>query len=402
MPPTPKKKTAASFTTNWQPHKATDAAIAKFEEAFGKEMGLGVLTRSDEISPYEVTSFGPIAMDVASGIGGLPVGAVVEVWGPEHAGKTTAAMLAVANAQKERPDKMAAWVDMEQTFDKRWAQKLGVDLTRLWLVENPQSAEDVADATKRFVMSGLCSIVVLDSVGSMIGRKEFEKESEDAVVAEVAKIVTRMVKQVSPMGKANGTTTWVVNQVRAIIATGNGGKGPTTHTSGGWALKHVTAMRLNVKRGESQFITVDGKQVPVSHDVIVRWEKNKMAPYGRTATFNIRNTPTEKEPWIGVDPVLEAVEYGKKTGIITGSAWLTLPSGEKFNGATKAVEYLKEHPEEMAEIRARVLESLKGVAHDESEDNATDPTGMLAFLEAEDDAPFGAEEKPAKDKAAKA
>lgn len=394
MPPAKKKTTAASFTTNWQPHRATDAAIAKFEESFGKEMGLGVLSRSDEINPYEVTSFGPISMDVASGIGGLPVGAVVEAWGPEHAGKTTVAMMAVANAQRERPDKMAAWVDMEQTFDKRWASRLGVDLTRLWLVENPQSAEDVADATKRFVMSGLCSLVVLDSVGSMIGRKEFEKESEDAVVAEVAKIVTRMVKQVSPMGKANGTTTWVVNQVRAVI--GNN-YGPDTHTSGGWALKHVTAMRLNVKRGEAQYITVDGKNVPVSHDVIVRWEKNKMAPYGRSATFNIRNTPTEKEPWIGVDPVLEAVEFGKKTGVITGSAWLTLPSGEKFNGAPKAVEYLKEHPEEMQAIRVLILERLKGVAHDESESDSHDPTGMLAFLERDgkDDQPFGVEEKPA-------
>lgn len=376
MPP---KKKATTFTTDWTSNKASASAIKRFEESFGQEMGLGVLTREDKIEQYEVISTGSLALDYSLGIGGYPVGRIVEIWGPEHAGKTTEACLAVASAQRSQPDKMCAWVDAEQTFDKRWAQKLGVDLTRLWLVENPNTAEDVADAIKRFVMSGLCSLVVVDSVGSMIGKVEFEKESEDATVAIVAKIITRMVKQIAPMGHSNGTTTLVVNQVRAII--GGNVRGPSTHTSGGWALKHVTSVRLSVRRGETKYLKVDGKEVPVAHEVITKVEKNKCAPYGRTATFWLYNTPTDSND-IGVDPIGEVIEFGKRMNIITGSTWLTLPNGERFNGAAKTAEYLGTHPEVVAEVRGKVLALMAGVVHEESDEDAVDPSGMLAYLEA--------------------
>ena len=388
MPPAVKKPKAASFTTDWKSNKASESAIKKFEEAFGKEMGLGVLTRKSKIEPYKVIPTGSLALDAAIGIGGLPVGRIIEIWGPEHAGKTTEACLAIASAQRSQPDKMTAWVDAEQTFDKKWAQKLGVDLTRMWLVENPKTAEDVADALKRFVMSGICSLVVVDSIGSMIGKVEFEKESEDAVVAIVAKIVTRMVKQVAPMGHANGTTTMVVNQVRAIIGST---KGPDKQSAGGWALRHVTSVRLSVRRGESKYITVDGQSIPVAHQVITKVEKNKCAPYGRSATFWLYNTPTETND-IGVDPIGEAIEFGKKMGIIEGSTWLTLPNGQRFNGAAKTAEYLEAHPEVVTDIREKVLAQLAGVVRVESDEDSEDPSGMLAYLE--DDKPFGDDAEP--------
>lgn len=390
MPP---KKKVATFTTNWQSHKATDAAIAKFEEAFAAEMGTKPI-RTDQYERVDNIPSGSLAFDAATGIGGWPVGRVCEIWGPEHAGKTTECMMAVKEAQEKFPDKMCAWVDIEQTFDEAWAETLGVDLKRLWLMPNPQNAEEAADAAKRFVMSGLCSLVILDSVGGMIGQVEFEKEAEDATVGIVAKIITRMVKQIAPMAKANGTTIIVVNQVRAIIGAM---KGPTTGTGGGWALKHVTSLRISCRRGETKSAKVDGEDVPIGHEVINKVEKNKMAPYGRVAKFVLYNTPTKTND-VGVDPLTEAVEFGKKYGIIEGSTWLTLPNGERFNGKDKTIAYLEEHPEVVKDIRDKVLAHFAGPIDGDVEgepDEDESVRQMQQFLAGKDDAPFGAEEKSA-------
>jgi recombination protein RecA len=387
MPP----KTKKTYSTDWKPMKATDAAITKFEEQFAKEMGLGVLSRSDEIVEYEVIPFGSLEVDYASGIGGAPLGRVIEMWGPEHAGKTTGAMRLVAQAQKKYPHKMTAWVDMEQTFDKKWAVANGVDLKRLWLVENPKTANDVADATKRFVESGLCSVVVLDSIGGMISKREFEKESDEDTVAEVAKIVTRMVKQCSPMGKSNGTITCVINQVRA----GNvgGGYGPDTVSSGGWALKHISSMKIKVQRGNSQPLTInqDGKPVPVGYETTYKFEKNKCAPYGKVANVWVFNQATDKFGPVGVDIVEEAIVFGLRFDIIRGkgTAWNTLPNGERFNGAEKLKAYLQEHPEVVEEIRNEVLATLSGTILDDdtNPDEGASEDPMEAMLDTADRRP---------------
>lgn len=380
MPP----KTKKTYSTDWRSNKATKSAIEKFEEQFAKEMGAGVLSRSDKITPYEVVSTGSIALDSAVGIGGLPCGRVVEIWGPEHAGKTTLAMLLVATAQRQYPDKMTAWVDMEQTFDKTWAKALGVDLRRLWLVENPKTAEDVADATKRFVESGLCSVVVLDSVGGMISKKEFEKESDEATVAAVAGIVTRMVKQCSPMGRANGTISVVINQVRAII----GSYGGNQQSSGGWALKHITSMKLKVNRGASQplTVTVDGETIPVAYETTVKVEKNKCAPYGRVASIWIKNQATVKYGAVGIDAVDEALQFGIREGVIAGkgTAWLTLPNGERFNGKDKAKDYLIDHPEVVKEIRDAVMEKLAEFHEEGAAPSGESEDPMEAYLAEQD------------------
>ena len=355
------------YSTDWPSREATETAVRKFEDQFAKEMGADVLVAGEQILPPEVFSTGSLALDAALGIGGLPCGRVIEMWGPEHAGKTSMACLAVAEAQRKFPSKRVAWVDMEQTFDRAWAKALGVDLSRLWLVPNPKTAEDVADATKRFVESGLCSLVVLDSVGGMISRKEFEKESEEKTVAAVAGIVTRMVKQCSPIGRSNGTTTLIINQVRANI----GGYGATTQTSGGWALRHITTIKLKVQRGGSPPLTVrvQGTDLPVGHEVSVRVEKNKMAPYGKVAALWLINQETEKHGKVGVDRAEEALVFGLREGVISGkgTAWVTLPSGQRFNGNEKARTYLREHPEEVEEIREAVLASLMTFHEEEQE-----------------------------------
>ena len=357
------------YDTTWAPKKATEAAMKRFEDTFSKDMGFSAV-RSAKIDKIKVIPTGVIALDRALGVGGIPLGCVAEMWGPEHAGKTTTAMGIVAQAQQAYPDKMAAWVDMEQTFDKAWAQTNGVDLKRLWLIENPKTAEDVADATRRFVESGLCSIVVLDSVGGMIAKKELEKEADEATIGLVAKVVTRMVKAVSAMGKSNGTTTLVINQVRANI----GSHGADQTTGGGWALKHITTIKIKISRGGSlpKTVTEDGRPVPVGFEVSAKVEKNKRAPYGKVATWWLFNQPTDKYGPVGVDKTSEALDFGLKLGIIKGkgTAWLTLPNGERFNGSDPAREYLYGHPEVVAEIREAVLAGVATEVYEEPVEDA--------------------------------
>lgn len=358
-----------------------EAARKKFEEQFAKEMGADeVLDRSGEISPYEVIPTGSLELDYKLGVGGWVEGRVHEIHGPEHVGKTTLCMHGVANAQKKHPNKMVGWVDMEQTFDKSWAQKNGVDLKRLWIY-TPKDAESTADAVKRLVGSGLCSMVVLDSVGGMISRLEREKNADQAAVALVAKIVTRMVLEMSPTGNANGTAMIVVNQVRSNI---DGNKyAPKTSNPGGWALKHITTIKLRVRTSGGsdgvRNVKVDGEDVPVSQQIAIHVEKNKTAPKGRVANIWLTNQNTDKWGPIGIDKADEAFEFGKRLGLITGKGWYVLPDGEKLQGGDAVRNYLRERPAMIEEIRQAVLDTAKGSLTVESEVIPIDETAEDNF-----------------------
>lgn len=382
----PKKKTSSTFTTDWKSRKATKAALSTFLGGFASEMGEGVATMASagKKTQIDVIPTGSMNLDLALGVGGWAMGRVHVLWGPEHSAKTTAAMMAVANAQRLYPNKVCGWVDMEQTFDEKWAETLGVDLDRLVIVKNPQSAEDVADAYKRMVMSGLFSVAVLDSIGGMISRREFEKEADESVVGTVAGIVTRMVKQVAPMARANDTCSLVINQVRANI----GGYGSDRQMGGGWALKHISTTQCAFRRGDVKTITVAGKQVPVGHEVVVKVEKNKMSAYGRTGTFWLYNTKTaENKP--GVDPIPEIVDVGKSLGVLEGSTWVTLPSGEQLNGTKKAVEYLRTHPDEVKDISERIMKTLATSALVDEPDEPDEPDEVTkAMIDFVSEAPF--------------
>jgi recombination protein RecA len=216
-------------------------------------------------------------------------------------------------------------------------------------------------------------MVVIDSVGGMIGKSEFEKDADEAVVAEVARIVTRMVKQISPLGADNRTTTLVINQVRANID-GNA-RGPKTGTSGGWALKHITTIRIRVRRGADQakFVTVGGERVPVGYPMVAIIEKNKCAPYGSQATIWLFNQATTKYGPVGVDMISEAWDFGTRYGIIArGGANYTFPNGEVVRTADAAEKYLRENPVLAQEIREKVLEHLRGEIHEEQDNGSED------------------------------
>lgn len=366
-----------TYNTNWQRKKATKSAIDKFEAQFTKDMGVDLSTNDD----YDVIPTGSMNLDYAIGIGGIPSGRIIETWGPEHAGKTTLNMMLCAQFQKAYPDQKVAWVDMEQTFDPKWAAQLGLDVPAMWR-PTVKTAEDVADATKRLVESGLCSFVVLDSVGGMIAKMEYQKEADEATVGLVPKIVTRMVKQCSPMAKANGTTVSVVNQVRAKI----GGFGPDEDTGGGWALKHVTSLKLHVRRGEQRAVNIDGKDVPVGHQMMIRVQKNKMAPYGQVAGVWLSNRPTAKFGPVGIDLAQEVFDHAKRLGLMGSKAggYYLMPDDTEVRGEPAVVEHLREHEDHREILRSRVIASISDVVRAESEEDAEDPNdpmGIAAMVE---------------------
>jgi len=364
--------TKKTYSTNWQRKKATAAAVAKFEAEFSKDMGVSLTDTS--LDEYEVISTGSMNLDYVLGIGGLPTGRICEIWGPEHAGKTTVCMLIVAEYQKAYPDQRVAWVDMEQTFDPRWAEQLGVDVKALWRPP-VKTAEDTADATKRLVESGLCSLVILDSVGGMISKMEMQKEADEATVGKVPAIVTRMVKQCSPMAKNNGTTVIVVNQVRAQI----GGYGPDEITGGGWALKHVTTIKMRVRRGEQHTVTLDGQVVPVGHQMMIQIQKNKMAPYGMVAGVWLHNRETAKFGPIGIDLAQEVFDHAKRLNLMgtKGGGYYSMPDGTELRGEPTVVQHLRNHPDDRETLRLKVLDSIAHTVHDEADGpDQDDPLGI--------------------------
>ena len=345
--------------------RAQQNALSKFQERFNKSYGEDILITSETAKPYEILSTGSLSLDYALGVGGIVEGRLVEMWGPEGVGKTTLAMMMVAEAQKKYPAKPAVWVDMEGVWDWDWAVAHGVDIdpSRLFLVE-PSSSEDVADQIKDCMASGLFSVVVLDSVGAMITEKEKEKDANEAVVAANAKIVTRMVKLAIVEGRNTGTTPILINQVRSNI----GSYGADTTTGGGWALKHASSFKFKLSRtGTPPLKTkINGEEATVGFEIKVRVERNKVAPAYRDGTMVLFNQPSKFGP-VGIDIADEATTLGIKTGIIEqGGAWYTLPNGVRLNGKDRVIDHLRENPESIAEVRSRLLDLRHGeVSFDE-------------------------------------
>lgn len=386
MPAAAKKTATKTTATRGGPKRATPAAREKFEETFKKSMKV-----SPKVKPKKVriVPSGVMALDYALAVGGVPVGRIIEMWGPEHAGKTTLAIWQAVQFQTAFPDRMIAWVDMEQTFDQDWAESLGLDMSRVYFY-TPQTAEDVADAVKRFVQSGICSFVVLDSVGGMISRVEIEKEADEATVGNVPKIVTRMVKIAAPEAALNETTVCVINQVRANI----GGYGPDEDTGGGWALKHVTTMKLQVRKvggaGTTREVkrpgSADDKKIPVGHRVAIRVQKNKMGPYGQVAEVWLHNVATADFGPIGFDNVGDTFGFAKRLRLLGDKATSGryLIDGEIIVGEPKALEYLRLHPETVEALRQQVLstrEDLVNTEVDETPAEEVDALGMADMVE---------------------
>ncbi|MEV4842428.1 recombinase RecA [Micromonospora matsumotoense] len=320
--------------------KALDLALAQIDKQFGK----GSVMRLGErpVIQTSVITTGSIALDVALGVGGLPRGRVVEIYGPESSGKTTVALHAVANAQ--RAGGIAAFVDAEHALDPDYAKALGVDTDAL-LVSQPDTGEQALEIVDMLVRSGAIDIIVIDSVAALVPRAEIEGEMGDSHVGLQARLMSQALRKITGVLNNTGTTAIFINQLREKIGVMFGS--PET-TTGGRALKFYASVRLDVRRIES---LKDGTDV-VGNRTRVKVVKNKVAAPFKQAEFDIMYGK-------GISREGSLIDVGVEQAIIRKSgAWYTYDGDQLGQGKEKAREFLKENPDVAAEIEKKILEKL--------------------------------------------
>ncbi|MER7440912.1 recombinase RecA [Micromonospora avicenniae] len=320
--------------------KALDLALAQIDKQFGK----GSVMRLGErpVVQTAVIPTGSIALDVALGVGGLPRGRVIEIYGPESSGKTTVALHAVANAQ--RAGGIAGFIDAEHALDPEYAKALGVDTDAL-LVSQPDTGEQALEIADMLVRSGALDIIVIDSVAALVPRAEIEGEMGDSHVGLQARLMSQALRKITGVLNNTGTTAIFINQLREKIGVMFGS--PET-TTGGRALKFYASVRLDVRRIES---LKDGTDV-VGNRTRVKVVKNKVAAPFKQAEFDIMYGK-------GISREGSLIDVGVEQGIIRKSgAWYTYDGDQLGQGKEKAREFLRENPDVAAEIEKKILEKL--------------------------------------------
>ncbi|HSA52111.1 MAG TPA: recombinase RecA [Yinghuangia sp.] len=320
--------------------KALDAALAQIERQFGK--GSVMRLGDDARAPVEIIPTGSIALDVALGIGGLPRGRIVEVYGPESSGKTTIALHAIANAQ--RAGGVAAIVDAEHALDPEYAKKLGVDTDAL-LVSQPDTGEQALEIADMLIRSGALDIIVVDSVAALVPRAEIEGEMGDSHVGLQARLMSQALRKVAGALNQTKTTAIFINQLREKIGVMFGS--PET-TTGGRALKFYSSVRLDIRRIET---LKDGTEA-VGNRTRVKVVKNKMAAPFKQAEFDILYG-------VGISREGGLIDMGVEHGFIRKSgAWYTYEGDQLGQGKENARNFLKDNPDLADEIEKKIKEKL--------------------------------------------
>ncbi len=320
--------------------KALDAALAQIERQFGK--GSVMRLGEDGRAPVEVIPTGSIALDVALGIGGLPRGRIVEIYGPESSGKTTVALHAIAQVQAAGG--LAAFIDAEHALDPDYASKLGVDLDNLY-VSQPDTGEQALEICDTLVRSGAIDLVVIDSVAALVPRAEIEGEMGDSHVGLQARLMSQALRKMAGALSNTNTTAIFINQLREKIGVMFGS--PET-TTGGKALKFYASVRLDVRRIE----TLKGGTEAVGNRTRVKVVKNKVAPPFKQAEFDILYGE-------GISREGSLIDIGVDAGIIRKSgAWYTYDGDQLGQGKENARTFLKDNPDLALEIEKRIKESL--------------------------------------------
>jgi len=319
--------------------KALGQALAGIEKQFGKGsiMRLG---DGAEPAPVSVVPSGSIGLDAALGVGGLPRGRVVEIYGPESSGKTTLALHAIAEAQ--RAGGVAAFIDAEHALDVGYARKLGVSLGDL-LVSQPDTGEQALEIAEQLVRSGACDLIVVDSVAALVPKAEIEGEMGDAHMGIQARLMSQALRKLTAVVSRNQALVVFINQIRMKIGVVFGN--PET-TTGGHALKFYASVRLDIRRvGQVK----EGDAV-VGSRTRVKVVKNKVAPPFREAEFDIRYG-------VGVDRYAEAIDLGVERGLVEKSgAFLSLDGERIGQGRERAMEWLKANPQATERLVARLRE----------------------------------------------
>ena len=320
--------------------KALATALAQIDKSFGKG---SVMRLGDESRPpVSVIPTGSVALDVALGVGGLPRGRIVEVYGPESSGKTTVALHAVASAQRAGGN--AAFIDAEHALDPVYAKALGVDIDNL-LVSQPDTGEQALEITDMLVRSGGLDIIVIDSVAALVPKAEIEGEMGDSHVGLQARLMSQALRKITGALSSTATTAIFINQLREKIGVFFGN--PET-TTGGKALKFYASVRLDVRRIGG---LKDGDQ-PVGNRTRVKVVKNKMAPPFKQAEFDILYGQ-------GISREGSLLDLGVDNGVVRKSgAWFTYGEDQLGQGKENARNFLKDNPQLAAEIEEKILAAL--------------------------------------------
>lgn len=334
-----RKTSAAKAITNDR-NKALEVALSQIDKQFGK--GSVMRLGDDNRPPVQVIPTGSLALDVALGIGGLPRGRVIEIYGPESSGKTTVALHAVASAQKAGGN--AAFIDAEHALDPVYARALGVDTDSL-LVSQPDTGEQALEITDMLIRSGGIDIIVVDSVAALVPKAEIEGEMGDSHVGLQARLMSQALRKITGALSATGTTAIFINQLREKIGVFFGS--PET-TTGGKALKFYASVRIDVRRIE----TLKEAGSPVGNRTRAKVVKNKMAPPFKQAEFDIVYGK-------GISREGSIIDMGVEAGIVRKSgSWFTYGDDQLGQGKENVRQFLADNPELANEIEQKILVSL--------------------------------------------
>ena len=330
----------SSSSANGDRNKALELALSQIDKQFGK--GSVMRLGDDSRPPVQVIPTGSLALDVALGIGGLPRGRVIEIYGPESSGKTTVALHAVASAQKAGGN--AAFIDAEHALDPVYARALGVDTDDL-LVSQPDTGEQALEIADMLIRSGGIDIIVIDSVAALVPKAEIEGEMGDSHVGLQARLMSQALRKITGALSATGTTAIFINQLREKIGVFFGN--PET-TTGGKALKFYASVRIDVRRIE----TLKEAGAPVGNRTRAKIVKNKMAPPFKQAEFDIVYGK-------GISREGSIIDMGVETGIIRKSgSWFTYGDDQLGQGKENVRQFLSDNPELADEIEQKILVSL--------------------------------------------
>jgi recombination protein RecA len=321
--------------------KALEVTIGKIEKDYGKGTIMKLGDRA--IEDVQVISTGSIGLDAALGIGGLPRGRVIEIYGPEASGKTTLAIHAIAEAQKNGG--IAAIIDAEHTFDRNYASKLGVDVENL-LISQPDNGEQALEITDNLIRSGALDIIVIDSVAALTPKAEIEGEMGDSKMGLQARLMSQALRKLTANISKTNTSCVFINQLREKIGVMFGN--PET-TTGGNALKFYASVRLDIRRTNQ---LKEGEEI-IGNRTRVKIVKNKLAPPFRKADFDILYGE-------GISQLGEIVDLGTDFNIIKKSgSWFSYGETKIGQGRDAVKQILKDNPELYDELRVKVSEALK-------------------------------------------
>ncbi|MGE0094473.1 MAG: recombinase RecA [Alphaproteobacteria bacterium] len=327
-------------------NKALEAALTQIERSFGKG-SIMKLGQNQNMGEAEVVSTGSLGLDIALGIGGLPKGRIIEVYGPESSGKTTLALQVVAEAQKKGG--VCAFVDAEHALDPSYARKLGVDVDEL-LISQPDAGEQALEIADTLVRSGAIDVLVIDSVAALVPRAELEGEMGDNHMGLHARLMSQALRKLTSSISRSNTMVIFINQLRMKIGVMFGN--PET-TTGGNALKFYASVRLDIRR----IGAIKERDEVVGNQTRVRVVKNKMAPPFKVVEFDIMYGE-------GVSKAGELIDLGVKANVVEKSgAWFSYDGQRIGQGRENVKTFLKEHPDVAASIEKAVRENAGLVAN---------------------------------------